>query len=323
MEWKRLKAELLTGGGVRVEGAPVDRYTSSSSAGPGAGGGGSVFFSDGTHRVRLSLNQKSTITLIHQGDGDALLCRGDEAIRGRLEEIGLHCPRQAYITVTGSCSFQCRYCPVPSLKGRRKTPSEVVAMIEAVADQIDAISITSGVLSTCDEEEDYICTEILPLLRRFNLPIGVSIYPTEKTPGRLHALGVSEVKFNIETATEELFSLNCPGLKRSAIWKALIDSVPRFGRGHVFSNLIIGLGESDQEAYACIDELTAAGVVPCLRPLNPVAGLTNAERPTPERLLRLAAHHARALEREHLDPNLALTMCTTCTGCDLVPGRDL
>ncbi|WP_440950055.1 radical SAM protein [Methanosphaerula subterraneus] len=323
MEWKRLKAELLTAGGVRVEGAPIDRYTSSSSAGPGAGGGGSVFFSDGNHRVRLSLNQKSPLTLIHQGDGDARLCRGDEVIVGKLEAIGLHCPRQAYITVTGSCSFQCRYCPVPSLEGRRKAPGEVVAMIEAVVDQIDAISITSGVHSTCEEEEDYICTEILPQLQRFHLPIGVSIYPTEKTPSRLHALEVAEVKFNIETATEELFSLNCPDLNRSAIWKALTDSVPLFGRGHVFSNLIVGLGESDQEVCAGIDELTRAGVIPCLRPLNPVAGLTGAERPTPERLIRLATYHARALEREHLDPNLALTMCTTCTGCDLVPGRDL
>lgn len=323
MEWKRLKAELLAEGGVRVEGAPVDQYTSSSSAGPGAGGSGSVFFSDGTHRVRLSQNQKSPITLIHLGDGDARLRRGDEVISGMLEEIGLHCPRQAYITVTGSCRYQCRYCPVPSLKGRRKTPGEIVSMIEAVADQIDAISITSGVLFTCEEEEDYICTEILPLLQRIHLPVGVSIYPTERTPGRLHSLGVAEVKFNIETATEELFSQNCPGLERSAIWKALIDSVPRFGRGHVFSNLIVGLGESDQEIFDCIDELTAAGVIPCLRPLNPVAGLTGAERPTPERLIRLATYHAQALEREHLDPDMALTMCTTCTGCDLVPGRDL
>lgn len=323
MEWNQLKAELLASGGIRVEGAPIDQYTSSSSAGPGAGGRGSIFFTDGTHRVRLSLNPKSLVTLVHHGDGEALLCRGDEEITGRLESIGLHCPRQAYITVTGSCIHQCRYCPVPALKGRRKAPEEVVGLVGSVADQIDAISITSGVLTTCEEEEHYICTEILPPLERFRIPIGVSIYPTESTPARLQALGVAEVKFNIETATRELFSLNCPGLSRDAIWEALIDSVPRFGRGHVFSNLIIGLGESDQEVCACIDRLTAAGVVPCLRPLNPTAGLNGAERPTPERLLILASHHALALEREHLDPKRALTMCTACTGCDLVPGRDL
>lgn len=323
MEWNQLKAELLASGGVRVEGAPIDRYTSSSAAGPGAGGRGSVFFSDGTHRVRLGLNPESSIALFHQGNGEAHLCRGDEVITGRLEPIGLHCPRQAYITVTGSCIHQCRYCPVPTLQGRRKTPDEVVGMIEAGADQIDAISITSGVLSTCEEEEQYICTEILPALQRFHLPIGVSIYPTAGTPARLQALGVAEVKFNIETATPELFSKNCPGLSRDAIWDALHDSIPRFGRGHVFSNLIVGLGESDQEICDCIDQLTAAGVIPCLRPLNPTAGLKGAERPTPARLLRLATYHATALEREHLDARLALTMCTACTGCDLVPGRDL
>jgi len=322
MEWRRLKAALLTAGGVRVEGAPIDRYTSSSAAGPGSGGAGSFFFSDGIHRVRLTRTQESPIVLVHQGDGDVNISWRGAVIPGRLEDVGLHCPRQAYITVTGSCIFQCRYCPVPSLKGRRKTPGEVIAMIEAVADRIDAISLTSGVLSTCDEEEEYICTAILPQLRRFDLPIGVSIYPTEKTPARLHALGVAEVKFNLETATPELFALNCPGLDRKVIWRALTDSVARFGRGHVFSNLIVGLGETDQEIQVCIDELTRAGVIPCLRPLNPVAGLTGATRPSPDRLLGLAAYHARALELEHLDPTKALTMCTACTGCDLVPGRD-
>jgi hypothetical protein len=32
--------------------------------------------------------------------------------------------------------------------------------------------------------------------------------------------------------------------------------------------------------------------------------------------------HEQALEEAGLDTREALTMCTSCTGCDLVPGRD-
>ncbi|WP_243671165.1 radical SAM protein, partial [Methanoculleus chikugoensis] len=77
--------------------------------------------------------------------------RGDllvdgEVVAGRLEPAALHCPpRQAYITVSGTCIFRCRYCPVPDLPGRRKGVDEIVRMVESVADRVDGISITSGV----------------------------------------------------------------------------------------------------------------------------------------------------------------------------------
>ena len=35
-----------------------------------------------------------------------------------------------------------------------------------------------------------------------------------------------------------------------------------------------------------------------------------------------SAWRERALEEAGLDTREALTMCTSCTGCDLVPGRD-
>jgi biotin synthase-related radical SAM superfamily protein len=72
----------------------------------------------------------------------------------------------------------------------------------------------------------------------------------------------------------------------------------------------------------CIRRLTARGILPVLRPLNPVAGASHLPRPSADRLLGIFAMHERILEEEGLDTRQALTMCTNCTGCDLVPGKD-
>ncbi len=210
MQWKDLKARLLSAGSARVTGEPAEQYIARSIAGPGAGGSGAVFFAMGSHRVKLALNPLSDVEIAHRGNGVADLYFEGELIPGRLLEPGFHCPDQAFITVTGSCIFHCRYCPVPTLGGKRKTIEEIMRMIESVRHRITAISITSGVLETIEEEESYVL-EVIKHLRIYDLPIGVSIYPTDKTPDRLRSLGVTEVKFNIEAATPTIFSKHVPG----------------------------------------------------------------------------------------------------------------
>ncbi len=114
----------------------------------------------------------------------------------------------------------------------------------------------------------------------------------------------------------------CPGLDYEQLWRVLDRSVELFGKNRVFSNVIIGIGETDGEMEACIKRLTSHGVIPVLRPLNPVAELNDAVRPSAERLKKIFDIHERELARAGLDTREALTMCTNCTGCDLVPGRD-
>ena len=113
---------------------------------------------------------------------------------------------------------------------------------------------------------------------------------------------------------------------REAIEAALRDAVRVFGRGRVASNILVGLGETDAEIEALVTSLTADGIIPVLRPVNPgpawAGGLT-ATRPDAARLLRLAWMTKRHLDRHGLDPRQARTMCLPCTGCDLVPGIDL
>ncbi|HOI13873.1 MAG TPA: radical SAM protein [Methanoculleus sp.] len=322
MEWVRLKARVLETGSARLSGEPADEYVSRSAAGPSAGTSGSLFFSiGGGRRVRTGIDGRSPLEIVHRGGGAADLLIDGDVVSGRLEPAALHCPRQAYITVSGMCIFHCRYCPVPGLPGRRKEIAEIVRMVESVADRIDAISITSGVASSIEEEEAYVL-EVVAALRPFGLPIGVSIYPCPETPARLHALGVAEVKFNIEAATPELFSEVCPGLSWEGIRESLSSSVALFGRGRVYSNVIVGLGETDDDLERVMEDLAAIGVIPVLRPLTPAASLAGMPRPSAERLLSLCEVHKKILRRAGLDPRRALTMCAACTGCDLVPGRD-
>ena len=321
MLWEELKARLLEAGSARLSGVPADDYVAKSTAGPGAGGKGAVFFAMGRHRVKFAINPSSPIEIAHRGSGVADLYFGDRQIPGRLLQPGLHCPDQAFITVTEGCIFSCRYCTVPRIPARRKSVEEIMGMVESVRHRVSAISLTSGVMGSIEEEEAYVC-EVIDHLRFFDLPIGVSIYPTDKTPDKLHALGAAEVKFNIEAATPELFAAMCPGLDYDRLWQVLDRSVELFGKGRVFSNVIIGLGETDAEMEACINRLTSHGVIPVLRPLNPVAGCAGMPRPSADRLRRLLVLHREALSRAGLDTAGALTMCTACAGCDLVPGRD-
>jgi len=88
----------------------------------------------------------------------------------------------------------------------------------------------------------------------------------------------------------------------------------------------VGLGESDETMRRSIDELTKMGVIPVLRAVFPHplrVGEVQMDRPSAERLLDLARYLKTALEKNGLDGAAALTGCYRCTGCDLIPGRDL
>jgi biotin synthase-related radical SAM superfamily protein len=321
MDWKRVKAELLGANTVRLEGEPCREFISRSTAGPTAGGEGSVFFSRAGRRARLSVARGGLVRLHHHGKGRATVRLGDLELEGRLEPAGLHCPRQAYVNVSEGCIFRCRYCTVPLQGGQIKDPDYIESRVRDVLNRVDAIAVTSGVSDSIESEE----RRVLSLVKRLvplGKPVGVSIYPSREAPRRLHDLGVAEVKWNLEAATPEIFARMCPGLDYRTIREALDRSVKIFGEGAVFSNVLFGLGETDEDLERCINDLASSGVIPVLRPLNPAAELASVPRPSAERILRICEIHERELRRHGLDTRKARTMCTACTGCDLVPGRD-
>ncbi len=321
-----LKAFLISIGSVSVDSSLVPR-TRGSTAGPGAGTG-SVFFKTGGKRVRLSINKESPLSIQEtEGGGNVeLLYEGQELVRGKLEPALAHCPEQAFITLCERCIFDCKYCPVPKLHGHVKSEKEVMSIVDEVlkTGNLKAISLTSGVETSVEGEVDRVL-KLLPTLKKYNVPIGVSVYPTSGCSRKFYESGVSEVKYNIETMDREIFKKVCGDLSLDYILDKLKEAVEVFGKNRVFSNFIIGLGESDVSVQEGVEKLAKMGVIPILRPVNPHplrAGDCFTERPSPERLLKLAKIEAEILKKYELNPELAMTMCLKCTGCDLVPFID-
>ena len=324
----KIKADLVAIGNVDVDESLLSRI-SSSSAGPGTGLK-SIFFRSGDHRVRLEINKESPLKMVKANSYFVILKDNKELVRGELEQILAHCPQQAYITLSERCVYDCKFCSVPKLQGRIKTLEEVIAIVEHARKSggLKAIALTSGIAHSPEEEIDRVI-EVVKALRKYNLPIGASVHPTKDSSQRLKEAGVVEVKYNVETMDREIFERVCRGRKGFSldfILESLRDAVQVFGKNRVFTNIIIGLGETDECVREGVEYLAKMGVIPVLRPIT-IPPLRKDElvatRPSAERLLKLTKMTREILYTYGLRVDVAETMCLPCTGCDLTPYRDV
>ena len=192
--------------------------------------------------------------------------------------------------------------------------------------ELKAISLTSGVAVSPEKEVKRAAGIIKQLARDYDLPIGVSVYPTKDSSEELYSAGACEVKYNVETMDPELFRRFCPDLSLPAVLEALDNAVNIFGRNRVSSNFIIGLGKSDETVRKGIERLTGRCIIPILRPISPHPlrdNMGNINRPEAERLLRLGNMLKDMLGRQSLCVKKARTMCLLCTGCDMTPHIDI
>jgi biotin synthase-related radical SAM superfamily protein len=324
----KIKAELLAVGKVDVDPALVPPR-SRSTAGPGTGLR-SIFFKSGRHRVRLEIDHHSPFRMVPHHGGVVILKGEKELVRGKIDPVVAHCPEQTYITISEQCSYDCKFCSVPKFQGKIKTLEGVMAIIEKVKEEgkLTTIAFTSGVATTPEAEIDRV-VEYVRAVKKYHVPIGVAVYPTKDSSRRLKDAGATEVKYNVETMDREIFERVCTGRKGHSldfILVSLRDAVEIFGRNRVSSNIIIGLGETDENVREGVEYLARMGVIPVLRPitLSPYRkGEIEATRPSAERMLKLARMTRDILKRYHLRVKVSRTMCLPCTGCDLTPGRDV
>jgi biotin synthase-related radical SAM superfamily protein len=320
-----IKAELISIGAVNIDTSLLGRITI-PTAGPGAGGR-AFFLKSGRYRVRLVVDEGSPLRAVKDSGGIVILKGGKELVRGTIEEELVHCPEQAYITMSERCIYDCRFCPVPKLKGKVKSTEELLALVEEAhrIGKMKGISITSGV-EVSPEKEVERAVELVRALRKYKVPIGVSVYPTKDSSRLLKEAGASEIKYNVETMDRELYDKYCKKPPLDFTLECLKDAVRIFGKNHVFTNFIVGLGETDETVEKYYGELAGMGVIPIIRAIgvHPLRfGELEAERPTAERLLKLAKMARRILDKYGLDASVSKTMCLPCTGCDLNPHIDL
>jgi len=127
------------------------------------------------------------------------------------------------------------------------------------------ISITSGV-EVSPEKEVERAADLLRKLKKYNVPIGVSVYPTKNSSRILKEAGASEIKYNVETMDRKLYDRYCKKPPLDFTLECLKDAVAIFGKNHVFTNFIVGLGESDETIEKYYEELAKWVLSPYFAP---------------------------------------------------------
>ena len=335
------KAILIAGGKIRI---PKDYHppfkASRSTAGPGAGSTSMVFCFEGLRVKKAISREEGEFELIVHPDHLSMNRNGSPFLdKVEMQPTIYHCPEQAFINLHQECIYDCKFCTSPRLpKDATKNldKEKVRRMIESALDNpdLEAVAITSAVVGSPERTVEEMI-EVVHMARQIvgpDMAIGVEPYISCLTDiDRFKEAGANEIKLNIETFDRDIFRKVCGEMDADHILKALEHAVVVFGKGKVTSNIIFGLGETDENVLEGVEILAKMGVVVSLRPLriNEInrQSLFDALGPltpiTAERILRLGKAAKEIFQRYGLTPLSFETMCHRCRCCDIVPFADI
>ncbi len=122
----------------------------------------------------------------------------------------------------------------------------------------------------------------------------------------------------------ELAQRIMPNKDLSEILHSIEQAVNIYGKEKVSSNIIIRLGESDNDILDGVNRLAKIGALSTLYPYGPINGLNEQfRRPLANRVYNLAIEHKKILQKYNLNPLGAKTMCCACAGSHLYSGKDI
>jgi biotin synthase-related radical SAM superfamily protein len=336
------KAELIHYGNIFVaDSIKLPRNISQSTAGPGAGKRALALSFGGT-KIKLGIsNDKNTKFSLSKSQLGFQILKDGEVYIPFVEVIPtlLHAPNQAFVNLQDGCIYNCEFCATPKLdKEHRKVKSQeqVINMIMEASNKKDfhSVAITSGILDSPQET----VSEILGVIKKVkenlgDVDIGVEPYIQKSEDiDRLLKAGATEVKINLETFDRDIFKIVCPELDYDHILEMLKHAVDVFGRGKVATNIIIGLGETDENVLKGVEHFARMGIVAVIRVLRindynyarmVLALGHDLEKVAPERMISLAVKQKAILKRYNLSPRSFETMCHKCGCCDIVPFTDV
>jgi len=334
------KAILLAGGAVKL---PPDFrlpfHASRSTAGPGAGSV-AIVFSFGNTRAKKAVSRES-------GEFELVDEKGRLSIRrdGRrfidsveLTPTILHAPYQAFVNLEHACVLSCIFCASPRLEKdvtKNLTDQRIMESIVEASKRKDfrAVALTSAV----PHSANVTVRRIADLVRAVrdclpDTPIGVEPYVTR--PDEVEMLkdaGADEIKLNIESFDRDIFEKVCPNRDYDAILHAINHAGEVFGKNRVCSNIIFGLGETDDTVLEGVRVLANMGAVATLRALRlneynrtALESVLGTVVPVDaDRMLRLAREEKKILREYSLTTLSFRTMCHSCLSCDIVPFWDV
>ena len=157
--------------------------------------------------------------------------------------------------------------------------------------------------------------DLVQLVKEFrqhlpSVPISIALPPLELDQiQQLFNLGVDRVAISLDTTTPKLFdTIKGNGVNGPFRWEqqyaALQNALSVFGAGRTTTHIIIGLGETDEQAITLFQEFTDQGITIGLFPFTPISGtaLAKQHRPSIKRYRRIQlAHFLIQNQLAHLD----------------------
>jgi len=185
-------------------------------------------------------------------------------------------PTTAYLQIytENRCAANCLFCAQASGSSAELThiargmyiPADLEAVVHRLKIAFDRGYLARACIQTALygswwEDTVYLIKRIRELS---GIPISLSVFPlADEQYAELKTLGVNELVIPLDACTPGLFDkIKGKGTGGPYSWEKHIDGLKRAARifGTVGTHLIIGLGETDEEAVKIIDELHTAGI---------------------------------------------------------------
>ncbi|UCD44707.1 MAG: radical SAM protein [Candidatus Bathyarchaeota archaeon] len=206
-------------------------------------------------------------------------------------------PTTAYLmTYTeGSCIANCAFCAqARESASERSLLSRVMWPVFETERMLRGLREQSGPITRiCLQVINYpgFLDDVLALLKAIkettSLPVSLDTCPVaEDDLERLKSAGVERISIPLDAATPGLFDeVKGRSAKGPYLWESHMETLRRalevFGPGNVMTNLIVGLGETEEEAVKLIQRLMDMNVRAVLFAFTPLPKTRLSKRPQP------------------------------------------
>lgn len=226
-------------------------------------------------RVRVSVGTAAILGLVH--------CK----YRDR--------PTTAYfMTYTqGKCIANCGFCPQARTSNANPNMlSRVTWPVFSTKQVLESLKTRGNVKRVCIQALNYpqVFEDLLSLISQIRdevIPVTVSIQPLKSNQiTEMRDSGIERIGIPIDAATPKIFEeIKGKGIGGPYEWRkhiqTLDDAVRIFGKRRVSTHLIVGLGETEEEAIKFLQMIVNRDVIPALFAFTPIRGTKLHNRPQP------------------------------------------
>jgi len=236
-------------------------------------------------------------------------------------------------TVVQKCIYwgtdeQCKFCGIELTRGEQtipvKTPAQLAEVCTAARDHDGAVDVTltTGSINRRDRGALYISRCAAAIKDASGLPIQVQFEPPDDLAvlEQVRDAGVDAVGIHIETFDPDVLADVAAGKAACGIegyFRCWERAVEVFGRGHVTTYVILGMGERRELVEEGCRRAIELGVYPFVVPLRPVPGTLMADTPAPEADYVASVYRSVSamLAESGLDHVQAKAGCARCQAC--------